>query len=326
MTDKRILLTGATGFVGAAAQAALVAAGWQVRCLTRDAVKARRLQPQLDWVNGDVADPVAMAGALRDCEAALYLVHGMGDGGDYPTRDADAASRFSRAAAAAGVRRIVYLGGMAPEGQTRSVHLSSRLQVGEVLRRGPVPTVELRASMIVGHGSLSWLIVRDLAARLPVMVLPTWLRSLTQPIAIDDVVVALVGALDLPLTESACYDIPGPDVLSCKQILDETSGVLGVRRPWTLALPVLSPRLSSLWLRLVTRARWSVAREVVVGLTSDLLARDDRFWSLIDHTRRIPFVAAARAALVAEEAESAHGGAWGLIERARRLPLARARG
>jgi uncharacterized protein YbjT (DUF2867 family) len=326
MSDRRLLLTGATGFVGAAVHPALAAAGWRVRCLTRNAQAARRRRPDLDWVEGDVADAGAMTSALQGCQAALYLVHGMGEGNDFERRDRDGASIFARAAAGAGVGRIVYLGGMAPREGQRSPHLRSRLEVGEVLRAGPVPAIELRASMIVGHGSLSWLIVRDLAARLPMMVLPAWLRSLTQPIAIDDVVTALVGALEAPVSGSAWFDIGGPDVLSGKQILDETASVLGLHRPWAISLPVLTPRLSSLWVRVVTRARWAVAREVVVGLTHDLLAHDTRLWSLIGHERRLPFAEAARRALAAEGRESAMTGPWALVERIRRPAIARAPG
>jgi len=317
-SDRRILLTGATGFVGAAMVPALTAAGWQVRCLSRDAQAARRRRPTLEWVEGDVADTGDMARALDGCAAALYLVHGMGEDRDFERRDREAAVRFSRAAAIAGVRRIVYLGGMAPDAGKTSPHLRGRVQVGEVLRAGKVQAIELRASMIVGHGSLSWLIVRDLAARLPVMILPAWLRSLTQPIAIDDVVAALRGALEVPGDESACFDIGGPEVLSGAQILDETATALGLHRPWTVALPALTPRLSSLWVRFVTRARWSVAREVVVGLTRDLLAHDDRFWALIGHEQRLPFAQAARLALAAERAENPASGVWAMVERARR--------
>ena len=180
MPGRSILLTGATGFVGGAVRPALVANGWRVRCLTRDAARARTREPAFDWVQGDVADPASCGHALAGCQAALYLVHGIGEGPDYVRHEVLAASNFSRAAAAAGVERIVYLGGVAPSG-VASEHLRSRLEVGEALRAGPVKTVELRASMICGHASLSWLIVRDLAARLPVMVLPRWLKSRTQP-------------------------------------------------------------------------------------------------------------------------------------------------
>lgn len=197
MGERAVLLTGATGFVGGAVRAALNAQGWRVRCLTRDADRARRHQPELEWVQGDVGDQASCAAALRGCQAALYLVHAIGEGAGYHQHEVMAATTFSKAAATAGVQRIVYLGGVAPTAGAGSDHLRSRLDVGEALRAGSVKTVELRASMIVGHGSLSWLIVRDLAARLPFMVLPRWLKSRTQPVAIDDVVVALWNALVL---------------------------------------------------------------------------------------------------------------------------------
>lgn len=284
--------------------------------MTRNAARARRRAPTLDWVQGDVGDATACARALDGCRAALYLVHGVGDGAHYDRSEVAAASSFSRAAAAAGVERIVYLGGVAPAG-VGSKHLRSRLEVGEALRSGPVKTLELRASMIVGAGSLSWLIVRDLAARLPVMVLPHWLKSRTQPVAIDDIVVALVRALDLPLDASAWFDVPGPVTLSGKEILDEAARVMGLESPRTVRVPLLSPRLSSLWVRFVTRAKWSVAREVVLGLSDDLLARDDRFWQLVGHSQRQSFAEAARLALDSERGEGRVRGAWGVIERAR---------
>jgi uncharacterized protein YbjT (DUF2867 family) len=264
-----------------------------------------------------VADAEACARALAGCHSALYLVHGIGAGADYHAQEVRAAATFAAAAGTAGVRRIVYLGGVAPAGE-ESAHLRSRREVGETLRAGPVPTVELRASMIVGHGSLSWLIVRDLAARLPVMVLPRWLKSRTEPVAIDDVVIALTRALDLPLEASTWFDVPGPAVLSGKQILAETARVLGLPRPRVIEVPLLTPRLSSLWVRFVTRADWQVAREVVLGLANDLLARDDRFWQLIGHPRRLSFGEAARRALLAEREAPQLRGAWAAVERARR--------
>jgi len=316
MHEKTILLTGATGFVGGAVRPALAAQGWHVRCLTRDAARASRREPTLEWVQGDVGDISSCARALEGCRAALYLVHGMGEDADYHRREVRAASTFSTAAAAAGLERIVYLGGVAPTG-SGSAHLRSRLEVGETLRAGSVNTIELRASMIVGLGSLSWLIVRDLAARLPVMVLPRWLKSRTQPVAIDDVVIALVRALELPLTESVWFDIPGPVTLSGKEILEETARVLGLEPPRMLEVPLLSPRLSSLWVRFVTRAQWSVAREVVVGLTEDLLAQDDRFWQLVGHPQRLAFAEAAQRARDAERGQGRAQGTWGVIERVR---------
>jgi uncharacterized protein YbjT (DUF2867 family) len=316
--ERSVLLTGATGFVGRAVRPALVREGWRVRCLSRDAGRAQRREPAVDWVQGDVADPASCARALEGCRAALYLVHGIGEGADYRRGEVSAAETFAKAAAAAGVERIVYLGGVAPLG-AGSHHLRSRLDVGECLRSGSVRTVELRASMVVGHGSLSWLIVRDLAARLPIMVLPRWLKSRTQPVAIDDVVVALVRALDVHLTTSAWFDIPGPVTLSGREILEETARIMGLRHPRMVEVPFLSPRLSSLWVRIVTRAEWSIAQEVVVGLTEDLLARDDHFWDLIGHPARLSFAEAASAALDSERRNLRPRGAWGAIERLRGL-------
>ena len=315
---RTVLLTGATGFVGGALQPALAASGWRVRGMTRDLERARRREPALEWVQGDVGDASSCARALEGCRAAFYLVHGVGEGADYDRREVAAASTFAQSAASAGLERIVYLGGVAPAG-VGSKHLQSRLEVGETLRAGPVKTIELRASMIVGAGSLSWLIVRDLAARLPVMILPRWMKSRTQPVAIDDVVIALVRALDLPLDASEWFDVPGPATLSGKEILDETASAMGLEPPRTIRVPLLSPRLSSLWVRFVTRAEWSVAREVVLGLSDDLLARDDRFWQLVGHPRRLSFAEAARLSLDAERGEGSVGGAWGAVERARGL-------
>ena len=314
--DRTVLLTGATGFVGRALRPVLVDAGWHVRGLTRNVARARAAAPEQVWVEGDVADASSIARALDGVEAAFYLVHGIGEGDDYHAREVAAAEWFAAAAGAAGVKRVVYLGGVAPTGPG-SEHLRSRLDVGETLRAGPVPTIELRASMIIGHGSLSWLIVRDLAARLPVMILPRWLKSRTQPVAIDDVLVALVRALDVPLETNSWFDVPGPETLSGKEILERTARVMGLGVPASIDVPFLSPRLSSLWIRLVTRANWPVAREVVIGLTEDLIAQDDRYWSLIGHLHRVSFDDAARAALDAERREGPPGGFWGGIERAR---------
>ncbi len=316
-----VLLTGATGFVGSALEPALRAAGWRVRCMTRDAERARARAPQLEWVQGDVDDEASCLHALKNCEAALYLVHGMCEGADYHARELAAADNFQRAAALAGVNRIVYLGGVAPSeadaAEHLSPHLRSRLDVGEALRAGAVPTVELRASMIVGHGSLSWLMVRDLAARLPFMVLPRWLKSRTEPVAIDDVVVALVSALSMPLGGSESFDLPGPEILSGRDILDQSAEVLGVGRPFTLEVPLLSPQLSSHWVRFVTRAEWAVAREIVAGLREDLVARDDHFWKRIGHETRLTFKQAALRALDQERDADEIRGTWGALERAR---------
>jgi uncharacterized protein YbjT (DUF2867 family) len=313
---RRVLLTGATGFVGRAVYPALVASGAVVRCATRDAGHAAKRWPDRDWVTADVSNRESTARALEGCDTALYLVHGMASpGGDFHREEIAQAETFLRAAESAGVRRIVYLGGVVAESDDASEHLRSREAVGETLRSGRVSTIELRASMIIGHGSLSWLIVRDLAARLPLMVLPRWLKSRTEPVAIDDIVAALLGALDAQVEGSAWFGVPGPDILSGREILERTADALGARRPLMIQVPLLSPQLSSHWVRFVTRADWSVAREVVVGLTEDLLSPDARFWELIGHSRLLDFDEAARRAIDEEKREGRVPGPWGAVER-----------
>jgi uncharacterized protein YbjT (DUF2867 family) len=312
---ERVLLTGATGFVGQHLWPALIRAGYQVRCLTRNLPRAQERWPDRDWAQGDVADEDQSTRALEGCAAAYYLVHGMAEGGTgFRQHEIETAQRFARAAARAGVSRIVYLGGMRPQGAL-SEHLRSRLEVGEVLRGGSVQTVELRASMIIGAGSLSWLIVRDLAARLPLMVLPRWLKSRTQPVAIADVVQALLDALAVPLPGSESFDLPGPETLSAKEVLVRIASALGLRRPVMIEVPVLSPWLSSHWVRFVTRADWSVAREIVVGLTDDMMAQDDQYWKLTNHRDLVPFGEAVRQTLAAEERAAPAPGFWGGVER-----------
>ncbi len=303
LTPSDVLLTGAAGFVGSRLWPALNAAGLRVRCVSRDADRASQRWPDRQWVQADLAEPGDLRRALDGCRVAYYLVHGLAEQQrDFRSREVALAQAFSDAAARAGLERVIYLGGVAPQGPP-SEHLRSRLEVGEALRAGIVPTIELRAGMIVGAGSTSWLIVRDLAARLPAMVLPRWMQTRSQPVAVDDVVVALVEAGRVPLQASAWYDLPGPEVVTGREILERTAEALGLRRPFILAVPLLSPSLSSHWVRLVTRANWSVARELVSGLAYDLVAQDARYWDLIGHEQLLSFGEAARRALTEDRAE-----------------------
>jgi uncharacterized protein YbjT (DUF2867 family) len=208
---------------------------------------------------------------------------------------------------------MIYLGGVAPRHRA-SKHLASRLEVGEILRAGAVITLELRAAMIVGHGSASWQIVRDLALRLPVMVLPSWLRSRLRPIALTDAVRALVDGLDLPLPASRAYDIPGPDTLTGREILEHVVALEGRSLP-AIPLPWLTPRISSLWLRLVTRADYQVARELVLGLSEDLLPRDEAYWEITGRPPLLSFDEAARIALADERRHGTASGLGALEER-----------
>jgi uncharacterized protein YbjT (DUF2867 family) len=294
----RVLLTGATGFVGRHVHPRLVRRGFEVYCATRRPEAARAQHPHRRWRRLDLDDPGTFDAALEGCHAALYLVHQMSGTGDYLAREVEGARRFAQAAARNGLQRIVYLGGVAPDGEP-STHLASRLATGRTLREGPVPTIELRAAMIMGPGSESWRIVRDLSARLPAMVLPSWLSSRSQPIDIDDVCFALEASLRLPQTGSACFDLPGPEVLSAEEILVRVARLRGVD-PFILRVPFVSPSLSSYWIQLVTRADIGLARELVRGLQHDLVARDASFWARFPEHRRVPFDESAQRAFDAE--------------------------
>jgi len=279
---------------------ALADAGHTIVCGSRDPERAAAELLDRTWQPIDLGSGDSVRAALRDCDAAFYLVHSLTDAGaDYPRQEEEAATLFTRAADDAGVSRIIYLGGMAPAG-TSSRHLASRLRTGEVLRAGSVPTFELRASMIIGAGSASWRICRDLAVRLPVMILPRWLRSRTQPIAIDDVVFALVASLGLDIALAGDYDVPGPETMTAREILTHIARLAGIH-PLIVDVPLLTPHLSAYWIRLVTRADAQLAAELVEGLRSDIVARDAGIWSLLPDHQRIPFDQAARQALQAEE-------------------------
>ncbi|HEY5283435.1 MAG TPA: NAD(P)H-binding protein [Polyangia bacterium] len=296
MAGRRVLVTGATGFVGGALVPGLCAAGYDVVAASRRQVKPAGGGLGVEWRQCDLLRPDTLSAAFAGVKVAYYLVHSMGGGhADYCDLERRSARAFAEAAAKAGLERIVYLGGPAPLGHV-SEHLRSRLEVGEILRAGPVQAVELRASMVIGTGSASWQIVRDLALRLPFMVLPRWLKSRTRPIGLDDVVFALGAAAALPLRESTWFDIPGPEILSGRQILERIAALRG-RRILAVEVPFLTPQLSALWLRLVTRTDFSLARELVLGLGEDLLPKDGRFWQLIDHQTLLSFDEAAARAL-----------------------------
>jgi len=275
-----ILLTGATGFVGSHLLVALRAAGHRVRCATRSPDEARVKAPELDWVAVDLLKPATLVPALAGCDAAVFLVHAMGTGhDDYPERERESAKSFAEAAGKAGVQRIVYLGGVMPaKGASR--HLRSRERTGAILRTGPVETIELRAAMVIGAGSTSWIMVRDLARRLPAMVLPRWLRNTSYPIAIEDVVHGLVAALALPAGPSRIYELPGRERLSHRDLLVRVAAAMG-QHPMLLSIPILSPRLSSYWIALVTRTSLAMAKELVEGVRSNLEPTGASLWDAI---------------------------------------------
>lgn len=277
-TTERMLLTGATGFIGHRVFRGLREDGWSVRCLTRRPDAVRQAWPERDWVGGDAEDGEALARAMDGCRVAFYLIHGMAElQQGWVEREIATAERFAKIAHHSGIERIIYLGGVAPAGKP-SPHLRARLETGQALRAGPVPCMELRAAMIVGAGSASWTIVRDLAARLPAMVLPAWLSHRSEPVAVDDVVSALVRATRMPLSGSDLWDLPGPEALTGEEILLRVAACMG-RKPLLLRVPFVTPKLSSHWIRLVTRTDHRLAAELVEGLTSDLLANRYGFWA-----------------------------------------------
>lgn len=293
-----VLVTGATGFIGRALLTALTARGQAVAAASRNPPPHSRPET-VEWRQCDLSQPDSLTSALAGIRVAYYLVHSMGGAQKhYRTLEGEAARAFVAAAEAAGVERIVYLGGPAPKGLP-SEHLRSRLEVGEILRSSRVRVVELRASMVIGYGSASWQIVRDLAVRLPVMVLPRWLGSRTCPVALDDVVHALLAAADLQVEHNLWFDLPGPEMMNGQQILERIAALRG-RRFLALKVPFLTPRLSALWLRLVTRTDFNLAKELVLGLEDDLLPKDALFWQLIGRLDLLSFDVAARRALAAE--------------------------
>ncbi|HEX8795979.1 MAG TPA: NAD-dependent epimerase/dehydratase family protein [Polyangiaceae bacterium] len=292
-----VLVLGATGFVGRALVPALLGAGERVRAGSRRARAAH--SAGLEWAQCDVQVESTLPAAMSGVDCVYYLVHSMAEGRrDFRGIERKAAAAVARVAADCGVSRIVYLGGVAPAVRP-SEHLASRLEVGSILRSGRVTALELRAAMIVGAGSTSWQILRDLAMRLPLMLLPRWLESKSCPIALADVVGALLHARLLPLDESAWFDIPGPDVLSAREMLMIVADIEHRHIP-SMRVPLLTPRLSAGWLKIVSRADYGVARELVLGLREDLLPRDDRFWELTGHPPRLSFREAAERALTDE--------------------------
>lgn len=288
----RILLTGATGFVGSHLFPALEAAGCDVLCGTRNPSLAKSKYPNRHWGELDVESRESVRSALTGCDAAFYLVHGMGQGSDYPEREARSASYFSEVANSIGVKRVVYLGGVLPTKGRSTKHLRSRRATGEILRSGQTSTIEMRAAMIIGEGSISWMMVRDLADRLPFMLLPSWLRNHSYPISIDDVVWGLLAGLCDPSSDSRVIELPGPERISHRDVLIRVAALLGHTRPM-INVPILSPRLSSYWIALVTRVSLPLAKELVEGVRFDLSPEGTVMWDECDR-KPLPLEEAAK--------------------------------
>jgi len=272
-----VLLTGASGYVGGQFIPLLEKQPVKLRCLAR---KPEKLRPQVkettELVQGDVLDANLLDKAMQGVCTAYYLVHLMSGSKDFEKDDRKAAMNFAKAAMTAQVRRIIYLGGLGDDTDPKlSPHLRSRHEVGKVLRESGVETIEFRASVVVGAGSLSFELLKSLTNRLPIMICPRWLSVATQPIAVDDVLAYLLAAKDLPPGESRIFEIGGADVVGYGDLIREYARQRGLRR-WLISVPVLTPYLSSLWLALVTPASFEVGRHLIEGLKNPTVVRDHK--------------------------------------------------
>ena len=331
-----ILVTGATGYIGGRLARQLLAEGYSVRAMARDPRRLAALERLgAESVSGDVLDPASLTSAMRGIDVAYYLVHSMGDGPDFEARDRQAATNFAEACRVAGVKRIIYLGGLGLEGPSLSKHLASRQETGKLLAQGTVPVTELRAAIIVGAGSASFEIVRDLANRLRVMICPRWVRSRCEPIVIHHVITYLIGVLRVPQSTGQVLEIGGGEILTYEEMLRQCAEVLG-KKILIFRVPVLSPRLSSYWLNLITSVPMSVARPLVEGLRNDVVTTDHRIHDWIP-LERVTFREGAAIALAEEGAgplpsrwtgaavrRSARSAASGLVLRDERVRASRA--
>ncbi|TDE98791.1 SDR family oxidoreductase [Occultella glacieicola] len=276
-STRLVLVTGASGYIGGRLVPELLTAGFAVRVLARhpERVDARDWVDDVEVVTGDATSRADLRRALEGVEVAYYLIHALGTGKGFADRDSHTARGFAATAREAGVHRVIYLGGIHPRGERLSAHLESRREVGEILLDGGVPTTVLQAAVILGSGSASFEMMRYLTERLPAMVAPRWINNRIQPIAVRDVLRYLVGAADMPETVNRAFDIGGPEVLSYRAMMQRYAAVAGLPPRIIRAVPVLTPRLASLWVGLVTPVPPAIARPLVGSLVHEVVAKED---------------------------------------------------
>ncbi len=303
MENRLVLVTGVTGYIGGRLVPQLIEAGYRVRVLVRDQnrLQGRTWLDQVEVVEGDVLDTASLLGLMSGVTAAYYLIHSMSGSVDFDQRDLRAARNFGEAARTNGVERIIYLGGLGDPQTDLSKHLRSRQQTGQALSDLGVPVTEFRAAIVVGSGSVSFEMIRYLTERVPIMICPRWVFTRVQPIAIDDVLEYLVAALVKPESASKIVEIGGSDVLTYGDMMMGYARARGLRR-WLLSVPVLTPRLSSYWVHLVTPIPASIARPLIDGLRNEVIVRNTLAQDLFPQLKPMDYQSAVSLALTDLEA------------------------
>ncbi len=270
-----ILVTGATGYVGGRLVPRLLGKGYNVRCIARDTSRLKDRWERVEIVQGDVLEPKSLQEKFIGIDTAYYLIHSMGGDGEFSKSDIIAAENFARAAEEQSVKRIIYLGGLGSAEENLSKHLTSRIQTGDTLRKFNVPVTEFKAGVIVGSGSLSFEMIRYLTERLTLMITPKWVNTRTQPIAIGDVLRYLIDALEIEETKGEIIEIGGEDILTYKDLMSIYADVRGLKR-YFIKVPVLTPKLSSHWIGLVTPLPSRIAKPLVDGLKTELICKSNK--------------------------------------------------